>query len=439
MVTNREFLKKFSIYAVGNIASKMIIFLLYPVLTFFLSPDELGIFDIALSLTVWIGTATMLNMRDGMFRFVMSNDKETFNAVIKIFLKVFLINVAIVSIGVLVYLLSGIDLNINIYYLAIFFLAMNFMDVYRQIIRGKGETKIFVLGNILSAVFIALITILLLKTTSLKNESLLIAYSVSKILTFLITEKLTPTLFKKSYYLQSDKSKQREINSRMISYSLFLLPANLAILGVENWGRIFLVSYVDEYVLGLYAIAVKFGSIFFVLTTIYQQTWQECAIRDYNNVNRNQYFSKYFNNYLLFLSVVSIGITIFIHLFCEYLIAREYFESIKYISLQLLSVMFFALGAFLNLVYECSFTVKRSMYSAILATLVSLGLNIILIPYWGLLGSIISNIIAGLSMFIFRFVDVKRFVNIKLSKIGLLSILLIVINILCSVYIDFFN
>ena len=101
--------------------------------------------------------------------------------------------------------------------------------------------------------------------------------------------------------------------------------------------------------------------------------------------------------------------------------------------------MFFALGAFLNLVYECSFTVKRSMYSAILATLVSLGLNIILIPYWGLLGSIISNIIAGLSMFIFRFVDVKRFVNIKLSKIGLLSILLIVINILCSVYIDFFN
>ena len=428
MTTTKDFLKKFSIYAVGNIASKMIIFLLYPVLTFFLAPEELGIFDIALSLTVWIGTATMLNMRDGMFRFVMSGDAETFNAVIKIFLKVFLLNVAIVAFGVLIYLILGIDLNINIYYLAIFFLAMNFMDVYRQIIRGKGETKIFVLGNILSALFIAVITILLLKTTSLKNECLLIAYSLSKLLTFLITEKLTPTLFKKSYYTPVDLAKSKEIRTKMVSYSLFLLPANLAILGVENWGRIFLVTYVDEYVLGLYAIAVKFGSIFFVLTTIYQQTWQECAIRDYNNVNRNQYFSKYYNNYLLFLSVVSVGITIFIHIFCEY---------IKYISLQLLSVMFFALGAFLNLVYECSFTVKRSMYSAVLATIMSFALNALLIPYWGLMGSIISNIVAGMSMFVFRLIDIRKFVVIKLSKIGVCAILLIIINILCCIYIDF--
>ena len=437
MITTKDFLKKFSIYAVGNIASKMIIFLLYPVLTFFLAPEELGIFDIALSLTVWVGTTTMLNMRDGMFRFVMSGDAETFNAVIKIFLKVFLINVAIVALGVLIYLILGIDLNINIYYLAIFFLAMNFMDVYRQIIRGKGETKIFVLGNILSALFIAIITILLLKTTSLKNESLLIAYSLSKFLTFLITEKLTPTLFKKSYYTSVDLAKSKEINTKMVSYSLFLLPANLAILGVENWGRIFLVTYVDEYVLGLYAIAVKFGSIFFVLTTIYQQTWQECAIRDYNNVNRNQYFSKYYNNYLLFLSVVSVAITIFIHIFCEYLISPMYYDSIKYISLQLLSVMFFALGAFLNLVYECSFTVKRSMYSAVLATIMSFALNALLIPYWGLMGSIISNVIAGMSMFVFRLIDIRKFVVIKLSKIGVYAILLIIINILCCIYIDF--
>ena len=437
MITTKDFLKKFSIYAVGNIASKMIIFLLYPVLTFFLAPEELGIFDIALSLTLWVGTATMLNMRDGMFRFVMSGDAETFNAVIKIFLKVFLINVAIVALGVLIYLILGIDLNINIYYLAIFFLAMNFMDVYRQIIRGKGETKIFVLGNILSALFIAIITILLLKTTSLKNESLLIAYSLSKFLTFLITEKLTPTLFKKSYYTSVDLAKSKEINTKMVSYSLFLLPANLAILGVENWGRIFLVTYVDEYVLGLYAIAVKFGSIFFVLTTIYQQTWQECAIRDYNNVNRNQYFSKYYNNYLLFLSVVSVAITIFIHIFCEYLISPMYYDSIKYISLQLLSVMFFALGAFLNLVYECSFTVKRSMYSAVLATIMSFALNALLIPYWGLMGSIISNVIAGMSMFVFRLIDIRKFVVIKLSKIGVYAILLIIINILCCIYIDF--
>ena len=114
-----------------------------------------------------------------------------------------------------------------------------------------------------------------------------------------------------------------------------------------------------------------------------------------------------------------------------------YYDSIKYISLQLLSVMFFALGAFLNLVYECSFTVKRSMYSAVLATIMSFALNALLIPYWGLMGSIISNVIAGMSMFVFRLIDIRKFVVIKLSKIGVYAILLIIINILCCIYIDF--
>ncbi|MDD7406211.1 MAG: hypothetical protein PUG32_10110, partial [Bacteroidales bacterium] len=41
-----KLLKNLGIYALGNISSKLIMFILVPVYSFFISPDELGRYDI---------------------------------------------------------------------------------------------------------------------------------------------------------------------------------------------------------------------------------------------------------------------------------------------------------------------------------------------------------------------------------------------------------
>ncbi len=428
MTTKKDFLKKFSIYAVGNISSKLIMFLLYPIMTFYLLPEELGKFDVVLTIVMWLGALAMLNMRDGAFRFVMTDNEKVFQRVLKLFINILLYNIVILGIGATIAYMMGVDLYFNPYLIALFFLSFNFFEVYQQIVRGRGKTKLYVIANIISAFLIAGITITLLKTTNLKANSLIIAYTISKLLAALYVEIVYPILFKKREKI-NDKGIADDNYSvkQILSYSLFLLPANLAIMGINNWGKLFFLYFDYDHILGIYAIVVKFSNIFLVITTIYQQTWQECAIRDYNTTNRSQYFSKYFNNYLLFLSLLVASITIGIGIFYKILIAPEYYESLPYIPFQLLTVVFLALSFFLNLAYECSFEAKRAIYSAVLATIVSFILNMIFIPLFGIKGAITANIISSSTMFIYRLIDVRRYFILKLDKKGWLSILIFII------------
>ncbi|MBE6299559.1 MAG: hypothetical protein E7083_04385 [Bacteroidales bacterium] len=428
MTTKKDFLKKFSIYAVGNISSKLIMFLLYPIMTFYLLPEELGKFDVVLTIVMWLGALAMLNMRDGAFRFVMTDNEKVFHRVLKLFINILLYNIVILGIGATIAYMMGVDLYFNPYLIALFFLSFNFFEVYQQIVRGRGKTKLYVIANIISAFLIAGITITLLKTTNLKANSLIIAYTISKLLAALYVEIVYPILFKKREKI-NDKGIADDNYSvkQILSYSLFLLPANLAIMGINNWGKLFFLYFDYDHILGIYAIVVKFSNIFLVITTIYQQTWQECAIRDYNTTNRSQYFSKYFNNYLLFLSLLVASITIGIGIFYKILIAPEYYESLPYIPFQLLTVVFLALSFFLNLAYECSFEAKRAIYSAVLATIVSFILNMIFIPLFGIKGAITANIISSSTMFIYRLIDVRRYFILKLDKKGWLSILIFII------------
>ncbi|MBR3609086.1 MAG: polysaccharide biosynthesis C-terminal domain-containing protein [Bacteroidales bacterium] len=426
MTTKKDFLKKFSIYAVGNISSKLIMFLLYPIMTFYLLPEELGKFDVVLTIVMWLGALAMLNMRDGAFRFVMTDNEKVFRRVLNLFIKILLYNIVIFGIGATVVYMMGVDLYFNPYLIALFFLSFNFFEVYQQIVRGRGKTKLYVIANIISAFLIAGIAITLLKTTNLKANSLIIAYTVSKLLAALYVEVVYPILFKKREKFDDKDIDDNYSVKQILYYSLFLLPANLAIMGINNWGKLFFLYFDFDHILGIYAIVVKFSNIFLVITTIYQQTWQECAIRDYNTTNRSQYFSKYFNNYLLFLSLLVASITIGIGIFYKILIAPEYYESLPYIPFQLLTVVFLALSFFLNLAYECSFEAKRAIYSAVLATIVSFILNMIFIPLFGIKGAIVANIISSSTMFIYRLIDVRRYFILKLDKKGWLSILIFI-------------
>ncbi|MEG1573663.1 MAG: polysaccharide biosynthesis C-terminal domain-containing protein, partial [Bacteroidales bacterium] len=200
--------------------------------------------------------------------------------------------------------------------------------------------------------------------------------------------------------------------------------------GIENWGKLYLLNYLGEYHNGIYAIVLKFSSIFFVVITIYQQAWQESAIRDYKDVNKNIYFSRFFNYYLLFLAVVALGFAIGMEIFYPLMMSEAYYESVRYIFPQLISLIFMALSFFLGLGYECSYQVKRAIYSAILASLVSLILNYFFITKIGLMGCIVANICAGLSMFIYRIIDVRRYFILKLNKFGILGIIIIVFSII---------
>ena len=69
MNRSRKFINDIFIYAIGNLGSKLITFLLVPLYTYFIAPDDFGYYDIALNIS-FLGIGVLsFQLRDGVFRF----------------------------------------------------------------------------------------------------------------------------------------------------------------------------------------------------------------------------------------------------------------------------------------------------------------------------------------------------------------------------------
>ena len=76
MERSKKFIKDIFIYAIGNLGSKLITFLLVPLYTYFISPDDFGYYDIVLTLTFLAMGFITFQLRDGTFRFLLDNEDE---------------------------------------------------------------------------------------------------------------------------------------------------------------------------------------------------------------------------------------------------------------------------------------------------------------------------------------------------------------------------
>lgn len=69
MNRSTKFINDIFIYAIGNLGSKLITFLLVPLYTYYISPDDFGYYDIVLTLTFLAMGFITFQLRDGTFRF----------------------------------------------------------------------------------------------------------------------------------------------------------------------------------------------------------------------------------------------------------------------------------------------------------------------------------------------------------------------------------
>ena len=72
----KQFLKSVGIYAVGNIGSKLITFLMIPLYTFFVETSEFGYYDLCLTAVMLLTSFASLQLRDGAFRFLIDSKTD---------------------------------------------------------------------------------------------------------------------------------------------------------------------------------------------------------------------------------------------------------------------------------------------------------------------------------------------------------------------------
>lgn len=400
------------IFAIGNLGSKFVQFILVPLYTYTLTKSEFGKVDVITNIVNLVGVLITLDISDAIFRFALDkneNKEKVFTT--GIFVAVFALLLGLTIIPFFNLFKPQYPIFLGYCFLCSYML----FSCVSNYIRAIGYTKSFAIAGIISTLTTATSNIILLVifkqgmngyiiSLILANLSAIIfLFSVTGVLKHINLEKFDFSLLKK-----------------MLVYSIPLIPNSIAWWLNSSSDRFFIVLFMGASANGLYAVASKIPSLLTIFTTVFMQSWQISTVEEYRNADSKDFFSKIFEKFSSLLFSVSIVILLFLKPLLKIVISPLYYESWKFVPLLLLSVIYSGLASFLGTMYTATKKTVPVMVTTILGAIVNVIFTVILIPTWGLNGAAFANIISFLVVCFIRLKDMYKGNILKVNAIKIL-------------------
>ena len=414
-----KFIKDIGVYAIGNIGSKIITFLMVPLYTYFVhDTSDFGYYDLCLTVCMLLIPFVTLQLRDGSFRFLLDCDDDTQRKRIVTFVSSTLLTT--MSIAILVAIVSSLFTPVqHIGYVVGLLIAMSLQEVYSQVFRGLGNNRAFVAVGMLAAFGIGIFSIIFVAALGWGIKGIFLANILARILALVIVEARVRLITSNTRWGISFGEVGRDI----IRYTLPLLPGSLCWWLTGSSDRLFITHFLGLDINGVYAVAIRFTGIINTLGIIFYQAWQETAILQYNSPDRNRFFSKTFNTYIFLLAIIFVGYVFILKVNYGWLVADEYAESLNYIFPLGLSALLFAMVAFFDMGYQCAKDTKRTLPAIVLAAVVNVILNFSLIKPLGIYGVITTLLVTYMVLVAYRWHDMKRYFILKFDRRTIIPII----------------
>lgn len=390
------------LFAVGNLGSKLLGFVMVPFYTRVLTTADFGTADFVTTLVNLFTPIVTLSAADAVFRFTM----EKANSPSKV-----LTNGLVISLGSL--LVAGMIFpffknipNIGIMFSLTFIGALVLM--FQEFARAVGKVTIFAFTGILITAVTVISNILLLFVRNYGLNGYLCSMVIAQIaaLVYLIF------ILKAWRYLKFSMVSFNFIKILLL-YGIPLMPNTLSWWLSSAASRVFVVAYAGVAANGIYAVANKVPSLISMLYTIFTQAWQMSAVEEFKSKNNSIFYSKIFNMTMNVLFIGISAIVAFDKLFVRILAAPDYFSAWQIVPFLGLAVLYTSLSSFLGTTYIAALRTKGILFTTILGAIVNVVLNFIFTPKYGAIGAAVSSAIAFLLVMAVRLWDTKKFVNIQ--------------------------
>lgn len=413
----KQFLKSVGIYAVGNIGSKLITFLMIPLYTFFVETSEFGYYDLCFTAVLLLTSFASLQLRDGAFRFLIDSKTdegktEVVSATLRLLsrsLLVFMLLSALVSV---VYPVRCLWLSFGL------LVSMALIEVFGQMARGVGETKTFVVSNIISAFSIGALSVVLVVWCGWGITGIFLANIFARMIAVVYIEIRVGLLRK--YFNVSLKSSG--MTRDLLRYVLPLLPSVMCWWLTTSSDRFFIQHYFTLSDNGIYAVAARFGAIMQIVGAIIFQAWQEMALRQYNSPDRDKFFSEMVNLFIMFMSIAALCFAFGLKIVYPFIVSPEYVAGIVYVFPIIASSVLYALSNILEVGYQCSFETGRALLGVGVSAAVNILLNFVLIQTIGIYGVVVTSVVTYAVLLGFRIHDSRRYFKINISKMSILTV-----------------
>lgn len=419
MSKGKDLAKNTAIVSIGKICTQLITFFLLPVYTAVLSNEEYGVVDLLNTLTSLLLPIATLQIEQGIFRYLLDcrENKEKQTTLITTVSKFILVQSAIC---ILIFLCASPFIYNEYKYFLMANLLMGILSsISLQICRGLGDNKTYAVGSFITGALTVILNVIFIVAFKWGAYGMLIATAISNLLCAIYV------FVKKKIYKYIDiKQNDKKLLKDIVKYSVPLIPNMISWWIVSASDRTIISAVIGVAQNGIYSAANKFSGIFSTLYSVFNLTWTESASININSEDRDEFFSKIFDFIVRFFGSLCLGTIAVMPFVFGILVNEKFAESYYQIPILILGSVFNILVSFLGSVYVAKKLTKEIAKTSIIAAIINIVVNVALINQIGLYAASISTVIAYFAMFIYRWIDVKKYVSIKTNKtlIAVLSV-----------------
>ncbi len=450
MSTLKRFLKDTIIYGIAAVLPRVINFLLVRVHTDALPPDS---FSENTYFYIWAALFSVLltfGMETAFFRFYSKEKKKDVLISTAFISMLFMIGFFIVLLSVFFdSFLNFFNFQSNPLRLKLF-IGILVLDTIAMVpfayLRASNRPVKYAIIKLINVAVIVIITLLGLKYipefieegTSLptiitdnyfktpKVNYIFIANIFGSALSFLL---LLPYLLKFKFQFDFDLLK------KMLRYSWPIAVAGIAYVINENLDKYLIKQLIGDSEMGIYAACYKLAIFMNLYIMAFRLGAEPFFFNHADKKDAKETYARILNYFVIIGALVFVGIVVYIDILKELFINKEYWSAIKIVPIVLLAYLFLGIYHNLAIWYKLTDKTRFGMYFSIIGAIITIILNLWLIPKIGIMAAAWATLLAyGTMTVISYFIGKKHYpINYNIKKMGIYlgaSILICVISFL---------
>lgn len=436
---NKEYIKNTFILFIGKFATQFSSFLLIPLFTNHFLTEDYGWADLLQSYILLLIPILTLRLDSAVFRFLIDkrNDEDGKEKVItNVLYMLFILTILTVIIGIVLVMF----VKITYFKLCVLnVIIMMISNVLIQVLRGLGNNKSYSISSVITGIVGILVNSILILVFDFNASSIFISSIISNLLVIFYVVFVTK-IYK---YFKKDKISKKQIKS-ILAYSLPMIPNSLSWWIVNVSDRTLITLFLGKAFNGIYTVSCKFSNVLNSIFSIFSMSWQESASMHIDEDDRDEFFSDMISRLFMLFSCASLLIMAFLPIFYNLLIGKDYLSSYNYIPILLYANSWNVMINLLGGIYIALKKTKEIANTTILSAVINLIIDLLLIKSIGIYAACISTLVACFSMSIYRYIDCKKYLNIKVDFMKIIIFTLIfvismVMYLINNIYLNIIN
>lgn len=400
--------KNVLLFAINGFVPRVLSFILIPLYTHYLTPEEYGISDLINTTVLLLIPIFTLDIQDAVMRYAFDKaykQSEVFSVGIQVLIK----GACVVALGCFaLYFFQLLEIKrIYLVFTFIMYIANATSNIISLFCRGIEKVSTIMVGSILNSVCALTCNILFLAVWHWGIIGFLLANSLGMIVNVIYC------VIKAQLYRYLTWHIPNHVFREMSAFSIPLIFSVIAWWVNTASSRYILTWELGIAASGLFAIAYKIPTILAIFQNIFAQAWSISAIKEFDPLDTDGFIGNVYTMMNLGMCVIGSLLMIFNIPIAWILYSDTFFDAWYFVPPLLVAVVFNAMGLFIGSIFTAVKDTKTLSYSTIIGAIITIIGNIIFVKIGGIYGAAIATMIGYGVTLLMRLIILRKYIHMK--------------------------